>query len=198
MRLGGTRSFLLVTSFAAVSTLLSASARATIILDADTPATGSDLDLAPLVTSFGTITFSGEIRDRDSDPEFTAAGASGDVFDIFDLPTSTALLTFSFDVSSITFIYGGNVGVFDIEARDIGGSVVASFFQLSTDGGQPAGPITLAGPGIRSLFWTDPGNSFAPIDNVEIEPAAVPEPSTLLLLGAGMLAAGRRLRSRGK
>ena len=36
---------------------------ASIVLDADTVATGSTLDTTPLVTAFGTISYSGEIQD---------------------------------------------------------------------------------------------------------------------------------------
>jgi hypothetical protein len=178
---------LVASAFAA----LAANAGAAVItLDADTAATGSDLDIAPLVTPFGTITFTGEIRDRDGDPDFNAAGAAGDVFDIDG--TTTATLSFSFDVSSITFIYGGNVGVFDIVARDAANAIVDSFFQASTDDGQPAGPITLSGAGIRSIFWQDPQGAFAPIDNVEIN---VPEPGSLALLAlAGLALVGGRIR----
>ena len=56
-----------------------AAAPVPILLDADTPATGSNLDAAPLVTPYGAITFVGEIRGR-SDPDFILAGAVGDVF----------------------------------------------------------------------------------------------------------------------
>lgn len=107
-------------------------------------------------------------------------------------------MSFDFDVESISFIYGGNLGVFDIEARDFMGNVVDSFFQASTNSGQPAGPITLMGGGIRSLFWQDPGGAFAAIDNVKIEASSVPEPSTLALFvialsGLGFLARRRVL-----
>jgi hypothetical protein len=159
---------------------------AEILLDADTPMTGSLLGSTPLVTPYGTITFAGEIRDRATDLEFNAAGAMGNVFDIND-STSTALLSFDFDVTSITFIYGGNSGVFDAKAQDINGSTVASFYQQSTGTGQPAGPVTLSGNGIRRLFWQDPGWSFAPIDNVTITSAPVPEPCTSVLLGMGVV-----------
>lgn len=168
-----------------------------ITLDADSAATGSLLQSTPLTTSLGTITFTGEIRDRDGDPEFTAAGASGDVFDIGGTSGgSWAALTFSFDVSSISFIYGGNGGGINLLARDQFGATLDSFYQASTES-EPAGPVTLEGLGIRSLYWEDPGWSFAALDNIEITAGAapVPEPATMLLFGIGLAGlAGARLR----
>jgi hypothetical protein len=154
------------------------------LLDADTPTTGSNLATTPLTTPFGTITFAGDIIALGAgDPEFNAAGASGNVFDIeFNTP---AQLLFSFDVSAITFIYGGNVGVFNAQARDVNGVIVSTFFQASTDVGQPAGPITMTGPGIRRLTWSDPMRSFCAIDNVRID-VAVPEPGGVTLLLASI------------
>jgi len=158
----------------------------TIFLDADTPATGSLLGTTPLVTPYGTITFDGEIRDRDNDPEFNAAGALGDVFDIHDTPVQTARLSFDFDVQSVTFIYGGNSGNILVEARDQFDTVVDSFFQADTSDGLPAGPVTLSGSGIRSLYWEDttPFMSFAPLDNITI--SMIPAPGTILLGGIGV------------
>ena len=144
-----------------------------ITLDADTPATGSLLQTQPLVTAFGTISFVGEVRTSTADPDMPPAGASGDGLDINNTPVSDATLSFDFDVTSITFIYGGNAGVADIEARDIDALTVASFFQQSTGGGQPVGPVTLAGDGIRSLFWKDPGFSYLVLDNLCIEAALI-------------------------
>ena len=92
-------------------------------------------------------------------------------------------------MSSISFIYGGNSGSFLAEAWDIDGNVIDSFFQASTADGQPAGPETLRGSGIRNLFWRDTsGGQFAAIDNITIEAgvASVPEPTSLLLFGTGL------------
>jgi len=167
-----------------------------ILLDADSPATGSLLGTQPLVTLFGTITFDGEIRDRDSDPEFNAAGALGDVFNIQFL-SQTAELSFDFNVQSLTFIYGGNSGSILVEARDEFGAVVDSFFQADTYGGQPAGPVTLSGLGIRSLYWEDTvfGMTFAALDNITISP--IPAPGAILLgsIGVGVVSWLRRRRT---
>ncbi len=157
-------------TLAAACSALAASAQTSILLDADTPATGSLLQAQPLVTSLGTVTFLGEVRVT-ADPELAAAGSVGNVFDII-APNSDALMTFDFDVSAITFIYGGNTGGILLEARDAAGAVVDSFFQASTNAGEPAGPETLTGVGIRALYWVDPGANFAALDNLTIDTVA--------------------------
>ncbi len=170
---------------------------ATILLDADTPATGSLLGTVPLVTPYGTITFDGEIRDRDADPDFNAAGAFGNVFDIYNAPIQTAKLSFDFAVQSVTFIYGGNAGDILVEARDAFDMVVDSFYQASTGNGQPAGPVTLSGSGIRSLYWEDTvsGMNFAPLDNIGL--SVIPAPGAILLgsIGVGIVSWLRRRRT---
>jgi hypothetical protein len=151
-----------------------------IYLDADSPATGSLLETTPLVTPFGTITCP-QVEVRSSvDPEALAAGSAGDCFDIVNAPVSAAEMTFDFDVTSVTFLYGGNIGGIRLEARDGGGIPVDTFFQADTGAGQPAGPATVSGPGIRSLYWEDPGGNYAYLDNLEIcvEGATPVSPST--------------------
>ena len=77
-------------------------------------------------------------------------------------------MTFDFDVDSLTFVYGGNSGVFSITAFDAANNVVDQFFQADTGIGLPAGPQTIAGSGIRMIVWTDTGFSFSAMDNIKI------------------------------
>lgn len=162
-----------------------------LLLDFDTPDSGSELATGSWLSPLGLIEFEGEFRNIDgSDPDFDAAGAVGNGLDIGD--GSIAELRFAFDVDSVSFVYGGNAGVFDIAAYDAMGDLVDSFFQASTDDGQPAGPETLSGPGIRRLVWQDPGNSFAPIDNLSVATGGgvVPAPAALALFGLAFAGLG--------
>ena len=180
-----------------VSTANLSAVTTTIFLDADTPATGGDLLTTPLTTPYGTITFVGEFMFGSSDPEFTAAGADGNTFNIIEPGSLSAELSFDFDVISIEFIYGGNIGDIWIEARDIYGNVVDDFYQASTYDGEPAGPETLDWDGlkyIRSLYWTDTASSigYLALDNITI---TIPEPVTVLLFGLSSAALLRRKRN---
>ena len=161
-----------------------------ITLDADTAATGANLASSPLVTAAGEIGFTGRIHPSPgSDPDFIAVGASGNNFNIGGTSGSATpgVLSFEFDVFSLDFIFGGNGGSAYFEARDIGGYVVDSFTQESTENGQFAGPLTLAGAGIRSLVWYDsPGWNFLGIDNLTIT-TEVPEPGTMMLMLLGLM-----------
>lgn len=150
---------------------------ATILIDFDTPGTGLNLAASPLVTAAGIITATNlEVTGTRADPDQVAVGASGNVGDIF--PGLATMLSFDFTVASVTFIYGGNAGDILVEALDGGNNVVASFFQASTDDGEPAGPTTLTAANIRAIRWSDSLGGYAPLDNLVIETTAVPEPST--------------------
>lgn len=154
-------------------------------LNADTVATGSTLDTTPLATGSGTISATGTVEIRSGvDPEQVLAGSSGNVLDILDASHSAEIF-FNFNVESITFNYGGNSGKISVEARDSNGAVVDSFSQIDTYGGQPAGPQTLAGAGIRSIYWEDPLGNYAPLDNMCIRSGQKPmviAPILMLLL----------------
>jgi len=141
---------------------------ASLTLDGETPASGETLDLAPLSTPFGRISATGpgiEISSS-SDPEMRRAGSGGRVLD--QPSPQGAELSFDTDVRSLTFPFGGNSGQFRAQALDASGAVVDEFFQASTGNQEPAGPVTLAGEGIRALRWVDANGGFAPIDNVKI------------------------------
>ena len=179
------------------------SAVPTFVLDADTLTVGSYPASSPLVIAtpppYGNITFVGEIRDVSSisppDQEFIDANASGNAFDILNAgytPAQTAELFFTFDVESIEFIYGGNVGSILIEARDKDGDSIVDFFQPNTLG-YSAGPITLLDDGsgssaIRSLYWTDTVafTGFAALDKIGVTVGIIPSPGALVLAGIGV------------
>jgi len=154
----------------------------------------------PWVVADGTISFNGQINDDGGDPEFIAAGASGNTFDIPD-DSNWAKLSFDFDVDFVEFIYGGNMGNITVEAKDNVGALVDSLYQADTFDGQPAGPVTLAagpvtldGSGIRSLHWksTSLHNSFAALDNITlfIVPPALLGSTTQVSFDPGVLVPG--------
>ncbi len=156
----------------------------------------------PWVVADGTISFDGEISISTSDVEFNTAGASGNKFDVPDY-RNWAELSWDFNVDSAMFVYGGNAGNITVEARDIGGTLITSFYQADTYGGQPAGPQTLSGSGIRSLWWTDTSttNKMAALDNIlltlpESDPIdpVIPAPGAILLgsIGVGLVGWLRR------
>jgi len=136
-------------------------------LDMDTAATGQNLDTTPLNTALGVISpVSGVEITNFTDLEFNRAGAGGNNID--QLTDAGAEISFGFDVNSLTFAYGGNIGEIRVQALDAGGAVVDEFFQGDTNAGQPAGPQTLAGEGIRALRWRDVSGAFAALDNIKI------------------------------
>lgn len=170
---------------------------ATIVLDGDSAATGSLLSSQALVTSAGTVSLvqngNFEFITTISDVDFVAAGAVGNQFDIIFGSDAAPLLAFDFDVSEISFIYGGNGGGILVEALDINGLVIDSFLQADTGPGQPAGPATLSGAGIRGLRWndTDSGGTYAALDNIVLTTVtAVPEPGTIGLMALGLVGLG--------
>ncbi len=182
---------------AALISFLSAYGSAkTFTLTGDTPQTGSTLGTSPLVTELGTITFDGDVDtviDLDiknlihpSTNTFKSKKAEWHTF------------SFNFDVTEVSFLYGGNLGSFIIEALDIDNNLLDSFYQADTTDGQPAGLTTLYGfdDVIRSLRFKDAGplGEVAELDSIMI--TSIPEPGTIILLGLGGLALIKTRRKR--
>ena len=159
-----------------------------VYLGADTEATGSLLESRALVTSYGYVELSNSAEILSvTDPDALSAGAFGKGFDVGGPNPGTGQLDFSFEVNSVRLTYGGNVGGIRIEARDLAGDVIDSFFQPNTSTGEFAGPITLSGGPIRTIHWAETTGSYAILDEIHLE--VVPS----VLLDADELSTGRGL-----
>lgn len=160
---------------------------AVISLDADSAITGSLLETTPLVTSFGTISYTGSIELESSgyvDGDMQNAGSSGANFS--GTSGNFASFLFDFDVTSISFLYGGNGGDFEMFMLDGSGNVINSFYQASTSGSEPAGPMILMAQGTREIKWRDTV-SWAAIDNVNLDVTSVPVPAAAWLFGSALI-----------
>ena len=172
-------------------------------LDADSPGTGGNLDVSPLVVSAGTIMFNGDI-DNQIDTQMVGAGGSGNNFDVFPYDTplvgSTASMSWDFDAYFVRFIYGGNGGGIEVIAYDEFHNIVDTFTDFDTRGPNYSPVMLESGPfpRIRSIEWRDTGgNSFAGLDNIRISTSPNPEPGTLGLMAlaaAGIVVVRRRKR----
>jgi hypothetical protein len=173
-----------------------------IVLDFDTPQTGSNIIDAPLLTALGTITVSNaELISPTPDADMAAAGSAGNVIDWLASPP----------FPSLNFVYGG---VIDIHVIAFAGPAflsqeLVSFYQPSIESGQPAGPLLLMADGIRSVGWFTSEGGAGPfpkeplsLDNIMISDTPVPEPATLVMgtIGLLLIVAARAIapRSRGR
>ena len=162
---------------------------ASILLNAESPETGSNLGSSPLITPLGAISFAGLVignyeEDMGPDSNHIFSTDNGTLFGTTGQIIQPAHFLFDFDVESVTFIYGGNSGNILVEALDGAGLLVDSFFQANTGPGQPKGPVTLMGGAIRQLRFNDtttfpPGGHLAALDNITI--TTVPETTSMLL-----------------
>lgn len=163
---------------------------ATVMLDFDTLATGSDIVNNPLSTADGTITASAS----GGNLFLTNGSAGGMVGNVLRFDESSdgeyGQLAFDYSVSSLSFLYAGFLsGAFTAQVLDASFNIVDSFYDSYTDDDTPGGPITLSGSDIHYFrFFDGPGGlSFAGVDDLQITAALVPEPGTLSLLTLGLI-----------
>jgi len=169
---------------------------ATFTLDFDSPSTGSNIVADGFVnTPLGLITL---FENNPGDACIACFGTFPN-----DLPfgvfgnglveagsTGVIGLDFGFEVTELTFNFGGDGGGFAASILDIGGAVLDSFSvaDLQASGLAP-GPSTFAALGIRSLRFDDP-SAGASIDNLIITTDSIPEipvPAAVWLFGTALL-----------
>ena len=180
---------LALSAMAAALLSLSSLSHATIVsLDFDTAATGSLLQTTPLVTAAGTVTLGGIGQSI-----ATNGHSSNGIFHGQSADSDRALLSFSFDVSSITFDFAGEGGGnFIAEALGIGGNVLGTYTFVNTTCSATcfdATNVVLSGSAIRAFRFADApgGGSFSFVDNVRLNATDVPEPASWALVAAAML-----------
>lgn len=142
--------------------------RSNLYLDGATPTKGSNLGTLQLLSPLGVTSAACSIG-VNADDEMIALGARGADFRGLGVPPEGEI-RFNFNVNTIEFLYGGNLGNFNAQAINENGVVVDSFTQADTGNGQPAGPLILSGTNIRRLTWADSGASstYVSLDNIRI------------------------------
>ncbi len=173
-------------------------AYANIFLDFDSPTYSNDnnsYDGNPgdyshtLTTSWGTITYNGRIWKKLAGSGLSDHTTGNGYFLKNTTAVNKVTMTFSFDVSSIDFYWLGISGVnMSVAVYDENTNLLGNF---GSAGSGKWAPISFGGYSkpIRSFAFfaygvSNPGNKMA-VDDITITP--VPEPTTLLLLGSGLL-----------
>lgn len=168
-----------------------------LIIDFNTAATGANIVSSPLLVSEGTISLT------TTGPSTTTVLASFStnptrfLHHVNDPNNGFAVMTFSFDVSSITFDYTGyGGGSFLAEALDINGTVIGSFFDANAIPPDWNVGASITAAGIRSFRFRDTVSEQSGVDNLNITVPDMGATTSLLALAMLALAAGRRRLTR--
>ncbi len=159
-----------------------------ITIDFESPATGSNITSAPLVTTAGTVTVTNGVL---YDPCWCSDLPGAQFGQTLTEIGGVTQIDFDFDVFSIMFNYGGGSGNFNGIIYDIASSQLGSFIDPSmVNATIPYAPVTLSSStAIRSFSFFDTVGGAA-VDNLILDTASVPEPTTIALFGLGLAGLG--------